>query len=324
MGFSWVGFKEGYDQVMAQKREDELRKEAKLETKVQSMIPLLIERRQRERAMAAEGAKYGRYLSNRLSGGNLDETTKSGFLNLATSSPSDAASIVEGIQKIETEKGIRLSPEQIVKSFRIFEQTRPEDVPMDEWIKQAAGKVTTTESGIDFEQTLTSLLSGEMDESELLNLQVDLMTPSGSGGGVGIIDVDTTNVFGIEPAKQAALRKGIVEEARAQFQKDLSDITSKLSAADKAGEEPSTEDNTRYEFLTRMSQSEDLDATLFNYYAPQIIPRLAEINPELSRLYPQYFGKPVTVNPTAEPTVSPEIKIDYSYQRDENNEFQVR
>jgi hypothetical protein len=63
-----------------------------------------------------------------------------------------------------------------------------------------------------------------------------------------------------------------------------------------------------YEELTRITvlPAEDRKAALFNFYAPTLIPKLAEQQPELKTYFPEYF----TVNTEVVQPV-PTIRYDY-------------
>lgn len=69
MAFSWVGFREAYDEDMARQREDRLR----LDERAQRMLPAIMERRNMERQAAREAATKLSYLEQRgLSGEALN------------------------------------------------------------------------------------------------------------------------------------------------------------------------------------------------------------------------------------------------------------
>lgn len=61
MAFSWVGFREAYDEDMARQREDRLR----LDERAQRMLPAIMERRNMERQAAREAATKLSYLEQR-------------------------------------------------------------------------------------------------------------------------------------------------------------------------------------------------------------------------------------------------------------------
>lgn len=324
MGF-WQGFYQGYqnikereerqaerDQRKAEIEEErayqrKLNQERALQDRITATLPVLAEMKRGENLLAQQRAQLGDALEIRLD--DVPEETRTAFTNIALQDPAYGESLLEAVQQAEGKLGRRMSGTEIVKMSRLFEQTKPEDVSADEWIKQAAGMTITSGSAFDFDATLEKLLSGEVSMEELQQIQFGLLT---SGSGVASVrpDFDISTVMGGDPATQTQLRNLAIDTMKTQFQQDLAAAEQEAITFSASGQAPSEDWRRKNAELGRIESldSAEREAAIFNYYAPTILPKLAEQEPRYKTLFPDVF-QPATVAEV--PEVAPVVEYEF-------------
>lgn len=116
---------------------------------------------------------------------DVDPETRTAFTNLAISDTEYAAELIKGISGLENgDLKRKVTGQEILQIADIIEQTRSEDMSREDWIKEAAQGFSTSGSKIDFDATLTRLLSGDLTDKDLVQIQMDLATPSETGLGI--------------------------------------------------------------------------------------------------------------------------------------------
>lgn len=263
-----------------------------LHEQTMAAIPLLVESRKADIALAKQREQYGNFFNTRLS--DVPEETRVAFSNLALQDPTYSEALIEAVQKTEApnQLGRRLTGQEILKLANIFEQTKPDEgTSIEDWIKQAASMTLTTGSAIDYDATLERLLSGDLSLQDVQKTQMDLML---SGPSVTTLptDFDYSAVMGGDPSTTIQLRNLASSVAKDQFQKDLAVIEAEAATFKDSAEEPSKDWKTRYGELSRISaisNAEERDSAIFNYYAPIVLPKLAEQEPRYKRLFPEFF-----------------------------------
>lgn len=306
MGF-WQGMYQGYQNVQARKELERERQDRKatieeerayqrqlwnekvLHEQAMATIPLLVEQKKASNALAQQRAQLGGFLETRLS--DVPEETRAGFINLAIQGPAYAEALIEAVQKVESPDrlGRRMTGPEILKMSRVFEQTLPEGMALEDWIKQAASMPVTTGSGIDFDATLERLFSGDLSLQDIQKTQMELMLASPSTTSIRP-DFDLSVVLGGDPQTTIQLRNLAVDVATEQFQKDYAAVEQEASTL--SGQAPSEEWKRRYEELGRIAAIKDAkerEAAIFNFYAPIILPKLAEQQPQYRAIFPEFF-----------------------------------
>lgn len=285
----------------------ELWNEKVLFDQANAIIPLLVERQKGLNALAEQRKELGSFLGERLE--DVPEETRTAFTNLALQDPTYSEALIEAVQKTEGPDGLgrRMTGAEILKMSRLFEQTKPEDVSIEDWTRQAATMTVTTDSGIDFDSTLERIISGDVTLEELQKTKLDLML-SGTGTANIRQDFDYSAVMGGDPQTALQLKNLAVDAATTQFQAEYAAVEQEAEAFRASGEAPSEEWQQRYSELGRIAaigDAEEREAAIFNFYAPTILPRLAEREPRYKTMFPEAFQ---TAEPTAIPTT-----INYEY-----------
>lgn len=264
-----------------------------LQERTTALFPLLVERKQRDKAAAQERAALGNFFETRLT--DVDEGTRAAFTNLALQDTNYSKSLITTIQGLEDKTGSRLTGMDIVRVSNLFEQTKPEGVSIEDWTTQAAGMVVADKSGFDFDATLTKLLSGDLDEKGLMEVQATILEPAPSGLGL-IPDFNTSIVVGADPAKRNAIRLGAMEEVNLQYQRDMKALEEEEARYTAAAQPFPEELSNRLMDLRRIAGIRDTegadaaDSALWDIYAPQVLPALSERQPEIKTMFPEYFA----------------------------------
>lgn len=293
MGF-WQGVANAYKDIKAEEtREREIEEERAfqretfrkriLEERKNALIPALIEQRKAASELAEQRATYGNWFRGRLEG--VDEATSSAYVNLATSNPTVAESLIKSVTAFEQDNNLRIQGTELIKFANIIEQTKPEEMSTEDWIEQASTSLTPSATGgVDFETTLSKILAGETQE-DLYRIQEEMLTmPSPTVDFVP--DVDVTGIVGIEPATQENLTERAQEVASTVLEGRLEELSQELAAEPGKPVDPSIQEE--YDELTRLKQREN-PGLILERFAPQVIPKLAENEPLYKRLYPEYF-----------------------------------
>lgn len=261
----------------------------------QATMPLIVKRRQEEETLAAQRAQLGGFFEERLT--DLPGETREAFTNLAVQDPTYSETLVGEVKKVETELGRRVTGPEILRMTGLIEKTKPEEMSLEEWTKQAASMTVTSGSNIDFEETLANLWSGNATMEDIQRTQMELMMPL--GGSLNILpDIDTSVVMGPDPQTTTQLRSLAVSTMQDQFQADLAATERQYATETGGGGMPSEALETKYRELGRISAlpEAEKEAALFNYYAPTLLPRLAEREPRFRTVFPEYFNTNTTTN----------------------------
>lgn len=309
MGF-WQGFNEGLTQVMADKtRKRELEEEREFrrqeiaeqraydresafwranQERITASIPLLVERRSREQQEAQKRQVFGTFFETRMSDKEVPSDVKTAFTNLALTDTAYAESLIEAVKDVEGKTGRRLTGNELIKFSNLLEQTKPEGLSIEEWAKQAATMTVTSGSRIDYDETLSRLLSGEVSPEEVMQIQMDLMTPTGASLGI-VPDFNTPAVVGPDPQRLQQEKALVLDEMKRKFQDELEAVQGVMAEFEEAGVEVPEDVSDYYKSLERVNLSEDKESAIFNFYAPTFIPMFAERYPNLKYAYPEYF-----------------------------------
>lgn len=312
MGF-WAGMNEGLTYVLDKRaaeasedkarafqresREEERRYQEKqqglnyLREQTLAAIPLLVERRERDKQTAIQKAQIGGYFEDRTN--DLPEETRNAFTNLITQDTTYSAALMETVQRTEATLGRALTGSDILKITNIIEKTKPEGVSLEDWTKQASSMTVTSDSGIDFDQTLERLFSGEVSPEEIQQIQMDILTPEGTSLGI-LPDFSTHELLGVEPSVQKSLMEIAEKRVANQFQLDKTKTQEEVDAVLAAGEEidPKSDLGKKSVILSRIENEPDSDtrnSMLMQYYAPIVLPQLAEQDARYTAVYPEFF-----------------------------------
>jgi hypothetical protein len=258
----------------------------------EASLPLIAEARARANAEASQRAQLGSYFEDRLT--DLDDDTKTAFKNLAVQDPEYSTALISTIKQVEVEKlGRRLTGSEILKMTNIFEKTKPEGVPLEEWVAQAASSVTTSGNKIDFDEVTTRLLSGELSASELMETRIDLLATQ-EGSSLGLVpDFDTSVVMGPDPQIFGKLRDRAVMQMEDEFSERLEGARIAVETAQEEGQPTEIiEDlNKKWQTLQNVDMREGTErqSLLLNTLGPDIIPVLAQSEPLYKQYFPQFF-----------------------------------
>jgi hypothetical protein len=303
MGF-WQGMNEGLTYVLDRKAAEEADEKDRAfrreeyqrrlrDEKLTAALPLILKKREEQLALSSQRAVLGNYFEDRLTGEDVPDETRAAFTNLATQDPTYATSLIETIDQTEAAARRKLSGSEIIKMSQLLEKTKPENIALEDWIKQASGMVVADESGIDFDETLSRLISGDISDQDLLEVQTEIMRPVGSSLGL-LPDFDTTSIIGLDPAKGESLRKTVLGDMKLQLENDLRQARSRVEQLQTGGtQEDIKAAATKFEELQRLTLEEDSDSAIFNYYAPLVLPQIATRQPEVRDYFPQYFTQAI-------------------------------
>lgn len=316
MGF-WQGINRGFTAVQEEKarkrerqQEIDLRKaereeirayerglwnEKILHEQTMATVPLIIEKMKERDVLAGKRSQLGAFFETRLE--DVPDETRTAFTNLALQDPTYSEALIEAVQKAEApgQLGRRMSGAEILKMSRIFEQTKPENVTLEDWTRQAANMTVTTDSGIDFDATIERLFSGDVSLEDVQRTQMEILMPSSSGMVIRP-DFDLSAVMGGDPQTKIQLKSLAVDTMKTQFQSDFAKAQEEANKFQESGEAPTEEWKETYKELGRIAAlpADERDNAIFNFYAPIILPRLAEQEPRFKTLFPEVFQSPTT------------------------------
>jgi hypothetical protein len=251
-------------------------------------IPLLVERRREDVATATQRKQLGKYFGDRLT--DLPEETRQAFTNLAIQDSAYSEALRGTIERVEGDLGRRVTGADILKMTNLIEKTKPENVSIEDWTKQAASMTVTSGSNIDYETTLEKLFSGDVTLEDIQKTQMEIMMPTASSLNL-IPDIDTSVVMGSDPQVSIQLRNLAVTTMQDQFQADRAATDLQYKTATDQGGMPDQALETKNMELGRIAalEGEEKEAALFNYYAPTLLPKLAEREPRFKSVFPEYF-----------------------------------
>jgi hypothetical protein len=264
-----------------------------LQERITATLPLIVERDKEVKAKAQERAVLGNYFDTRLA--DVDEQTRTAFTNLALQAPDWTKNLIETVQSMDDKRGAPITGQDIVSMSNIFEQTKPENMTIEDWTKQAASMVVVDNSGFDREATLAKILSGDLDEKSLLEVQASLLTPTPAGLGI-LPNFDTSVVIGADPTRRNAIRTSAMEEVSLQYQNDVQSLTAEYDKLIAEGSPIPEELQAAKMQLDRIAGIRDTEgadaaeAAMWNIYAPKVLPAMSQRQPEIKTMFPEYFA----------------------------------
>lgn len=310
MGF-WAGMNEGLTYVLDKKAEKESEERDRsflretrdeerryqesqngikyLQDRTLAAFPLLVEQRNQEKAAATQKAQIGSYFKGRIV--DLPEETRDAVLNLTLQDTAYSTALMKTVQETEEKLGRALTGNDILNLTDIIGVTKPEGVSLEDWTKQAAGMTMTSGSSLDFDKTRERLFSGDMTIEEIDALTMDALTSTDTSLNIPS-DFSTYKIIGVDPATQKSLRENAMARINLQFQLDTSKAEREADAASKAGSLPSEELAAKKQELLLIANEPEADrkeAMMLGYYAPTILPKLAEEDARYTTVYPEFF-----------------------------------
>lgn len=264
-----------------------------LQERITATLPLIVERDKEVKAKAQERAVLGNYFDTRLA--DVDEQTRTAFTNLALQDPTYSKSLIETVQSMDDKRGAPITGQDIVSMSNIFEQTKPDNMTIEDWTKQAASMVVVDNYGFDKEATLAKILSGDLDEKGLLEVQASLLAPAPTGLGI-LPNFDTSVVIGADPTRRNAIRTSAMEEVNLQYEKDRKSLEAEeaqyLDDATPFTDEM-VEKRKRLETIEGIRDTQGADAVeaaLWDTYAPAVLSGMVQRQPEVRTMFPEYFA----------------------------------
>lgn len=307
----WAGVSEGLTYVLDKKAEKEAKEQDRaflketrdeerryaesqnginyLRERTLATLPLMVDKRDQDRAIAAQQAQISSYFEGRIT--DLPEEAREGFLNLTLKDPTYSTALMEAVKDTETKLGRKLTGNDMVKLTNIFEKTKPEGVSVEDWTKQAASMTVTSGSSFDFDETYTRLLSGDVTLEELNDITVDVMGNTSTSLGIAP-DFATFEFLGVDPTTKNSLREEAKARINYQFQLDRTRVQEEADAAIAAGDQPSADLAERNQILNRIAEEPEADkkdSMLLEYYAPTILPQLVTEDARYTQVYPEFF-----------------------------------
>lgn len=299
MAFAWGGVQ----QYLDQEREERLIREERLQKRkdaiFQTMLPELAKRRAMNKSLVQEQKKYQSWFRNRLAEGDVDENTVDAYANIASSNPEMAKTLISRIEEVEKSTNSRVSGRDLIRLSNVIEQTKPEDQSLEEWTSYAASQLTPRANGsIDMDTTLQKILSAE-SETDLYDVQVDLMSTLSGGPSVSFQpDINRPSFLGISPADAKAYREQLLEASLTAYQLELDELEQA------AVRDPSLEEDPEFQQrrmrLQRYGKMENPEGIILQEYAPKLGPKFAEQDPSFGRWF-ETFMKQTNPEPTQAP-----------------------
>jgi hypothetical protein len=317
----WAGVSEGLTYVLDKKAEKEAKEQDRaflketrdeerryaesqngikyLRERTLATLPLLADKRDQDRAIAAQQAQISSYFEGRIT--DLPEEAREGFLNLTIKDSTYSTALMEAVKDIETKLSRKLTGNDMVKLTNIFEKTKPEGVSVEDWTKQAASMTVTSGSSFDFDETYTRLLSGDVTLEELNDITVDVMGNTNTSLGIAP-DFATFEFLGVDPSTQDALINLAEGRIRRQFQDDMKKAENEMEAIIDAGSQPDPDGELakRYadlNFIKNEPDSDRQDSLLMQYYKSTILPQLAADDARYTQVYPEFFQPSTDIRP---------------------------
>lgn len=179
----WTGLAQGYSTAKDRIEKRKLFQQEVLEKRRDALIPIVAKRQQAEQEYRKAQNQVKSFFAARLKDTDVPPEQMQAFLNIASSDPERGLQLMEYIQKFETKNETRLAGEDLIKATRIFEDTKPEDMEVDEWIEVAANvSATDDEGGFNATATIDRIIGATSEE--LRELSIELAGPVG-GSSVG-------------------------------------------------------------------------------------------------------------------------------------------
>lgn len=179
----WTGLAQGYSTAKDRIEKRKLFQQEILEKRRDALIPIVAKRQQAEQEYKKAQNQVKSFFAARLKDTDVPPEQMQAFINIAASDPERGLQLMEYVQKFEVKNETRLAGDDLIRATRVFEDTKPEDMEIDEWIEVAANiSATDDEGGFNAGATIDRIVGATAEE--LRQLSVELTGPVG-GGAVG-------------------------------------------------------------------------------------------------------------------------------------------
>lgn len=194
----WSGFAQGWEAEQDRIAKRKLFQQEILEKRRDALVPLVAKRQQAEAEYKKAQNQVRSFFAARLKDSDIPPEQQEAFLNIAASDPERGLNLMEYVQRFENKHETRLAGGDLIKATRIFEDTKPEDMEMDEWISVAANvSAVDDEGGFNAGATIDRIMSASTTD-ELREISASLTV------AVGGETVGESTPLGVDPSFQTA------------------------------------------------------------------------------------------------------------------------
>tara|TARA_R110000782_G_scaffold5869_5_gene20337 strand:+ start:315 stop:1199 length:885 start_codon:yes stop_codon:yes gene_type:complete len=249
----WQGVKEAFVDWEQDKKEEERFNRGLIEQRKNTLIPYLTKAHAANTKSQAASRSVLSFFNNRLDG--TSEAEKNAFMNIIRDNPEMGASIYSSVIRNEEKyPGITLSGTKLLQFSNIIDQTKPDNMSIEEWTEEAANRVYKSNA-----KTVTDMLESVLsaDDIETMPTLVDVMEATAPEPGIPGGLVDFRGPVGMRPEEEKQYVAQVYTRLEAELNNKIATLVTKVNEASADGLSTADLEAERTRLATLKKQAAD-------------------------------------------------------------------
>ena len=218
----WVGVERAFTAWEQDKKEEERFNRGLIEQRKNTLIPYLTKAYAANAEKQAESRDVLSFFNNRLDG--LSETERKAYLNIIRDNPEMGKAIYSTITRHETQwPGMDLSGPALLEFSNIIDQTKPDNMSIEEYTEMAASSVGRAGTSRGISDMISNILNAnDIDTMETLS---DVMEATASSPGIQGGLPNFTVPVGMRPGEEKQYEDRIYTRLEARLTNEINALT---------------------------------------------------------------------------------------------------
>ena len=249
----WQGVKEAFVDWEQDKKEEERFNRGLIEQRKNTLIPYLTKAHAANTKSQAESRSVLSFFNNRLDG--TSEAEKNAFMNIIRDNPEMGKAIYSTVTSNEKQfPGLTLSGPKLLQFSNIIDQTKPDNMSIEEWTEEAATRVYKSNA-----KTVTDMLESVLsaDDIETMPTLVDVMEATAPEPGIPGGLVDFRGPVGMRPEEEKQYVAQVYTRLEAELNNKIATLVTKVNEASANGLSTADLETERTRLTTLKKQAAD-------------------------------------------------------------------
>ena len=249
----WVGVERAFMAWRQKGEEEERFNRGLVEQRKNTLIPYLTKAHAANTKSQAASRSVLSFFNNRLDG--TSEAEKNAFMNIIRDNPEMGKAIYSTVTSNEKQyPGLTLSGPKLLQFSNIIDQTKPDNMSIEEWTEEAANRVYKSNA-----KTVTDMLESVLsaDDIETMPTLVDVMEATASEPGIPGGLVDFRGPVGMRPEEEKQYVAQVYTRLEAELNNKIATLVTKVNEASADGLSTAALETERTRLTTLKTQAGD-------------------------------------------------------------------
>lgn len=241
----WQGVAEAFKDWEREELEERRFERQLLEQRRNTLVPYLTKAHQANLKNQSEARGVLSFFNNRLT--DSSEAEKKAFMNIIRDNPEMGKSIYSAVLKNEDKyPGLELKGSKLVQFSNIIEQTKPDDMSIEDWTEEAASRVYESNANT-ISEMLESVLGAE--DLDTMPTLVDVLEATATDPGIPGGLPDIRSPVGMRPEEEKKYMDAVYRNVEAELNRKIADIKQQITERKGLDNEALSVELTRLETL---------------------------------------------------------------------------